>query len=139
MPASLVLASLLAVAAPQQTAVLNTLSFPAPVHLVLDGHHYDLPAGGIELRDGDYHVLPTLLLADCARPNDAAQVMTAHTLRWAGGLRTVYLAAPSEDANPASLRYANGEWTIEFTSATGDIRCNGEVMPSGVMFRSGFE
>jgi len=136
MPASLALVSLLAAATPQAVTTLRPIQFPAPVHLVLDRRHYALPAGTVELRsDGHYYILPTIAMADCARTSGAMQVATPYALRWAGGLRTVYLASES----PVALRYAGGEWLLEATSATGDVACGGEVMPTGVVFRSDFE
>jgi hypothetical protein len=124
--------------APQQ-AVLQSLSIEAPSQIVLDGHYYALPAGALELHtDGHYYIAPSLVMGNCVRPNGAAQAMTGNALHW-NGVRTVYLAPTTTETAPISFRYVAGNWQVTATSATGDLTCDGEVMPTGVLFTHGFE
>jgi len=125
--------------APQQ-AVLQSLSIEAASQIVLDGHYYALPAGALELHtDGHYYIAPTLTMGNCVRANGAAQSMTGNALRWNGGVRTVYLAPATVETAPISFRYVAGQWQVVATSATGDLTCDGEEMPTGVLFTHGFE
>ena len=124
--------------APQQ-AVLHSVSIEAPSQIVLDGHYYALPAGALELHtDGHYYLGPALLMNNCLRAGGLPQSMTGNALHW-NSIRTLYLAPATTETSPISFRYVAGEWQVVAASATGDVTCDGEVMPTGVLFTHSFE
>lgn len=124
--------------APQQ-AVLQSLTIEAPSQIILDGRYYAFPAGALELHsDGHYYVGPALQMTNCVRAGGVPQTMTNNALNW-NSVRTLYLAPPTAESAPISFRYVAGQWQVHATSATGDVACDGEVMPTGVLFTHSFE
>lgn len=138
MLATLALASLLGAAAPTQATgiLLKPVVLQAASQIAIDGHYYTLPPGTLEVRSDGYVINATPSMSSCARPNGAAQVVTANSLRWGSGGSQLYLAAGSDSMQ---LKFRDGAWALMVQSATGDVSCAGEVMPTGVLFMGGFE
>ena len=129
---SLVFAALLAAATPTASSIV----LEAPGAIRLDGNHYAIGAGAIEVDDGTYLATQSLAMQDCVRPDGASQALSDHAWRWTGGLRVVYL---STDPDGIELEYRNGAWTVALESSTGDVECAGKIAEPGVVFSSGFE
>jgi hypothetical protein len=122
-----------------------TLSFSGGATIAIDDRWYVMLAGNLVVEPGQGYVLQAPVgISGCARPNAQAQTVTTRPLRFNNAVDVVYLTPQNnrDGTSGPQILAPFDRPLLRFTSATGDIVCNGEVPPPpglDTVFRSGFE
>lgn len=122
-----------------------TLSFSGGATVAIDSRWYVMLAGNLVVEPGQGYVLQAPVgISGCVRGNGQPEVVTSRPLRFNNAVDVVYLtlADNREGGSGPQILSPFDRPLLRFTSATGDIVCNGEVPPPpglDTVFRSGFE
>ncbi|HET9484334.1 MAG TPA: hypothetical protein VFO79_10295 [Xanthomonadales bacterium] len=130
---------LLAATAPATGA--TTLAFQGAALLQFDSLYYPMSPGTLTIEGGTFSVGAPASMTNCRRESGLAQ--TVSSVRLLAGATTIYLdeTATNGAPPPAELRMEFGMAVVRFRSRTGDVVCDGAVVPVALdtLYRDGFE
>ena len=131
-------------AAPLPAPADTTLDFQGTTLLQFDNRFYPMSPGLLTVGANAFTTATPVAMTNCRRESGLQQNVSAVQFRFGapGAMQLIHLDDTLTDGSPAAaqLSYVDGMSVVSFRSGTGDLWCDGAVVPAFVeVFGNSFE